>query len=147
MAQVRRAEAHWSGDLLAGGGAVSAVSSGIFADQAITWEARTKASEDKTSPEELLAAAHASCYSMAISNELAKAGYAPERVDVAVEVRADKTSAGWTVLSSNITVRGKVPGIDLATFDEKAQAAKAGCPISRAISDSVEITLDASLQS
>jgi len=146
MAQVRRAEAHWSGDLLAGGGAVSAVSSGIFREQAITWRARTEASEGKTSPEELLAAAHASCYSMAVSNELAKAGFAPERVDVSVEVRADKTDAGWTVLGSHISLHAKVPGVDEVTFGEKAEAAKKGCPISRAISDAVEISLEAVLE-
>ena len=146
MAQVRRAEANWSGDLLSGGGSVSASTSGIFDDQAITWRARTEASEGKTSPEELLAAAHASCYSMALSNELAQAGHAPDRVAVSVEVSADKTDAGWTVQASAITVRAKVPGVDLATFNEKADAAKAGCPISRAISDSVVITLDAVLE-
>jgi osmotically inducible protein OsmC len=147
MAQVRRAEAHWSGDLLAGGGAVSATSSGIFSDQAITWRARTEASEGKTSPEELLATAHAACYSMAVSNELAKAGFAPQRVDVAVEVRADKTDAGWTVLSSHISLRAAVPGVDEVTFREKADTAKQSCPISRAISDAVEISLEAVLES
>jgi osmotically inducible protein OsmC len=147
MAQVRRAQANWSGDLLSGGGAVSASTSGIFDNQAITWRARTEASEGKTSPEELLAAAHAACYSMAFSNELAKAGFAPERVDVSVEVTADKTDAGWTVLRSAISVRAKVPGADAALFAEKAEAAKGGCPISRAISGSVEITLEAVLES
>ena len=146
MAQVRRAEANWSGDLLGGGGAVSASSSGVFSDQAITWRARTEASEGKTSPEELLAAAHASCYSMAVSHELSQAGFPPERVDVSVEVSADKTDSGWTVLSSAITVRAKVPNADDALFQEKANAAKGGCPISKAISDSVEITLDATLE-
>jgi lipoyl-dependent peroxiredoxin len=146
MAQVRHAEANWSGDLLSGGGAVSASTSGIFDNQATTWRARTEASEGKTSPEELLAAAHASCYSMAFSNELAKAGFPPERVDVSVEVSADKTDAGWTVQRSAITVRAKVPGVDEALFQEKADAAKVGCPISRAISGSVEITLDATLE-
>jgi osmotically inducible protein OsmC len=147
MAQVRQAEANWSGDLLGGGGAVSASTSGIFDNQAITWRARTEASEGKTSPEELLAAAHASCYAMAVSHELSQAGHAPERVDVSVVVSADKTDSGWTVQSSAVTMRAKVPGIDQATFLEKANAAKAGCPISRAISDSVEITLDATLES
>ena len=147
MAQVRQADANWSGDLLSGGGSVSATSSGIFSDQAITWRARTEASEGKTSPEELLAAAHAACYSMAVSHELAQAGLAPERVDVSVVVSADKTDSGWTVLSSAITVRAKVPGADEATFLEKANAAKGGCPISKAISDSVEITLEATLES
>ena len=146
MAQTRRAEATWSGDLGSGGGAVSAVSSGIFADQAITWHARTEASEGKTSPEELLAAAHASCYSMALSHGLAQAGHAAERVNVSVEIGADKTDAGWTVLSSAISVRASVPGIDAAAFAEAADAAKAGCPISRALSDSVEVTVDAALE-
>jgi len=146
MAQVRKAEANWSGDLLAGGGAVSAGTSGIFDNQAITWRARTEASEGKTSPEELLAAAHASCYAMALSHELAGAGHAPERVDVSVVVSADKTDSGWAVLSSAISVRAKVPGIDEALFLERANAAKGGCPISKAISDSVEITLDAVLE-
>ena len=146
MTQVRRAEANWSGDLLSGDGSVSASTSGIFDDEAITWRARTEASDGKTSPEELLAAAHASCYSMALSHELTQAGHAPERVAVSVEVSADKTDAGWTVLASAISVRAKVPGVDLATFSEKAEAAKAGCPISRAISDSVDITLDAVLE-
>lgn len=146
MAQVRRASANWSGDLLSGGGAVSAATSGIFDNQAITWRARTEASEGKTSPEELLAAAHAACYSMALSNQLAQAGFPPARVDVSVEVTADKTEAGWTVLSSAITVRASVPGADAALFAEKAAAAKDGCPISRAIKGSVEITLEASLE-
>jgi osmotically inducible protein OsmC len=146
MAQVRKAEANWSGDLLSGGGAVSATTSGIFDNQAITWRARTEASEGKTSPEELLAAAHASCYSMAFSNELAKAGFPPDRVDATVVVTADKTDAGWTVLSSAITVRAKVPGIDEAVFQQKAMDAKDGCPISRAISGSVAITVEATLE-
>lgn len=146
MAQVRRAQAHWSGDLDSGGGAVSASTSGIFSDQPTTWRARTVASEGRTSPEELLAAAHASCFSMAVSNELAKAGYPPRRVDVAVEVRADKTDAGWTVLASHIALRAHVPGVDEATFRAKAEAAKGGCPISRAIAGNVEISLDAVLE-
>jgi osmotically inducible protein OsmC len=146
MAQTRRAQAYWSGDLLSGGGAVSAASSGIFDEQAITWQARTEAAEGRTSPEELLAAAHAACYSMAVSNELSKAGFVPDRVDVSVEVSADKRESGWTVLGSHITLRARVPGIDRATFEEQAQKAKGGCPISRAIGESVEITLDATLE-
>ena len=83
---------------------------------------------------------------MAISHELSQAGFAPERVDVSVEVSADKTDSGWTVQRSAITVRAVVPGADAALFAEKANAAKGGCPISRAISDSVEITLEATLE-
>jgi osmotically inducible protein OsmC len=147
MAQVRTAKANWSGDLAGGGGTVSATTSGIFSDQPITWRARTEASGGDTSPEELLAAAHAACFSMAVSNELAKAGFPPERVDVSVEVTADKREAGWTVLSSAISLRAKVPGADDAVFQEKAAAAKAGCPISRAIDGSVDITVEAVLES
>lgn len=146
MAQTRSAQAHWSGDLASGGGAVSAVTSGIITEQPIDWKARTEAPEGKTSPEELLAAAHAACYSMAVSNELSKAGFVPERVDVSVDVEADKGPSGWTVRSSHITLRARVPGVDQATFEEQAEKAKGGCPISRAISDSVSITLDATLE-
>ncbi|MFV2064728.1 MAG: OsmC family peroxiredoxin [Chloroflexota bacterium] len=146
MAQVRRAEANWGGDLKSGAGAVTAASSGIFSDQAITWKARTEKSEDMTSPEELLAAAHASCYSMAISHELSQAGLVPDKVNVMVEVTADKTDAGWSVISSHITVRAKVPGADLDAFNEKAIAAKNGCPISRALSESVEVVVNAVLE-
>jgi osmotically inducible protein OsmC len=145
MAQVRRAEAHWSGDLQTGGGAVSAVTSGIFSEMATSWRARTEVSEGKTSPEELLAAAHAACFSMAVSNELSKAGHVPERVDVSVEITADRREQGWTVLASHITLRARVPGCDQATFEEKAAAAKVGCPISRALNDSIEVTLEATL--
>jgi osmotically inducible protein OsmC len=147
MTQIRQATAHWSGNLADGGGAVSAVTSGIFEEQAITWRARTEVSEGKTSPEELLAAAHAACYSMAVSNELSKAGFVPDRVDVSVDVSAEKREAGWTVVGSHVTLRARVPGVDQATFEEQANKAKAGCPISRALSDSVEVTLDAALES
>lgn len=146
MAQIRSASANWSGDLPTGGGTVSTGTSTLFQDAPITWRARAEAVEDKTGPEELLAAAHAACYSMAFSNELAKAGFPPQRVDTSVEVTADKTDAGWTVLSSAISVRAAVPGIDEALFAEKAAAAKDGCPISRAIGGSVAISVEAVLE-
>jgi osmotically inducible protein OsmC len=145
MAQTRRAEAHWSGDLASGSGGVTAATTGIFTDQATTWRARTEASEGKTSPEELLAAAHASCYSMAVSNELSKAGFVPTRVDVVVEIDADKAEKGWTVQRSRIELRADVPGIDEETFQRVAALAKDGCPISRAIAGNVELEVDASL--
>ena len=145
MVQTRRAEANWSGDLASGSGTVSAVTSGIFSDKAITWHARTESSDGDTSPEELLASAHAACYSMAVSNELSKAGFVPTRVDVVVEVDADKAEKGWTVQRSRITLRADVPGIDEETFQKTAALAKDGCPISRAIAGNVELELDASL--
>ena len=147
MAQVRRAQAHWSGDLASGGGAVSAMTSGIFSEKGTSWEARTGSSGGLTSPEELLASAHAACFSMAVSNELSKAGFVPDRVDVSVEVTADKRELGWTVLSSHITLVARVPGVDPATFAAQTEKARGGCPISRAIAGNVEITLDARLES
>jgi osmotically inducible protein OsmC len=147
MAQTRRAEANWSGDLASGSGSVTAATSGVLTDKAISWRARTESPDGDTSPEELLASAHAACYSMAVSNELSKAGFVPTRVDVAVEVDADKAERGWTVQRSRITLRANVPGIDEETFQRTAALAKDGCPISRAIAGNVELELDASLVS
>jgi osmotically inducible protein OsmC len=145
MAQTRRAEAHWSGDLATGGGGVTAATSGFFDDQPITWRARTEASVGKTSPEELLATAHAACYSMAVSNELSKAGFVPNRVDVIVEIDADRAEKGWTVQRSRITLRASVPNVDEETFQRCAMLARDGCPISRAIAGNVDIEVDATL--
>jgi osmotically inducible protein OsmC len=146
MAQVRRAEAHWQGDLPTGSGAVSAATSHTFGPLDVTWRARAEAADTGlTSPEELLAAAHASCFSMAASNNLAKAGFPPTRVDVAVEITADRREAGFTVLASHITLRAAVPNVDEATFRTAVEGARDGCPISRALKGNVEITLDAAL--
>jgi osmotically inducible protein OsmC len=147
MATTRRASATWSGDLLSGRGTVSAASSGLFSDQPTTWASRTEEPNGVTSPEELLAAAHASCFSMACSNNLAKAGTPPERLDVEVSVTADKLDAGWTVVSAAIVVRGRVPGATQRSFEEAANGAKDGCPISRALTGNVEITVQATLES
>jgi osmotically inducible protein OsmC len=146
MAQVRRAEARWQGDLFSGSGTVSAVTSGTVRSLPITWRARAEASDTgMTSPEELLAAAHASCFAMAFSNGLAKGGTPPEQLDVAVEVTFDKTDAGNSVTKSEITVTGRVPGIDQAGFEAAANAAKDGCPISRALTGNVALSVTATL--
>jgi lipoyl-dependent peroxiredoxin len=147
MATTRRAEATWSGDLLGGSGTVTAATTRVFADLPTTWASRTGEPEGVTSPEELLAAAHASCFSMACSNILANAGTPPTRLLVAVEVSADKTDAGWTVQRAAITVRGVVPGATPDSFREAAEGAKDGCPISRAITGNVELTVEAILES
>jgi osmotically inducible protein OsmC len=147
MAMIRRAEAFWTGDLATGSGEVGTTTSPAFSGLPVTWKARTEEAGGLTSPEELLAAAHAACFSMASSNNLAKAGFPPERMDVTVEVTADKREAGWTVLSSHITVRGRVPGVDEATFQQQVEAAKDGCPISRALTGNVEMTVSATLES
>jgi osmotically inducible protein OsmC len=145
MAEVRTANATWSGNLTEGSGMLQYISSGAFSRMPITWGSRTEAHEGRTSPEELLAAAHASCFSMAFANQLAKNGTIAERLDVRVAVTADKREAGWTVLSSVIKVAGVVPGIDAATFARIADAAKDGCPISRALAGNVELSVEPTL--
>jgi osmotically inducible protein OsmC len=146
MAEIRRADATWEGDLLSGSGAVSASTSGAFSDLPVSWASRTEASNGKTSPEELIASAHAACFSMAFSSNLAKAGFTAERLSVSAEVTFDKLEGGWTVTKSALTVRGRVPGIDEATFAAAAEAAKDGCPVSRAIKGNVELSVDATLE-
>jgi osmotically inducible protein OsmC len=145
MAETRHATATWSGNLTEGSGMLQYISSGAFSRMPITWGSRTEAHEGRTSPEELLAAAHASCFSMAFANQLAKNGTVAEKLDVRVDVTADKREAGWTVLSSAIKVTGVVPGIDQATFAKVAEAAKDGCPISRALAGNVELSVEPTL--
>lgn len=145
MAETRHASATWSGNLTEGSGMLQYISSGAFSRMPITWGSRTEAHEGRTSPEELLAAAHASCFSMAFANLLAKNGTVAERLDVRVDVTADKREAGWTVLSSAIKVTGVVPGIDAEAFARVANTAKDGCPISRALAGNVELSVDATL--
>lgn len=145
MAQVRSANAHWEGDLFAGSGTVDAAT-GTFGPLQLTWKARAEADDTGlTSPEELLAAAWASCFAMASSNELAKAGFPVASNDVSVEVTADKTATGWTVVSAVLRLRASVPNVDEATFRTAVEGAKDGCPISRALKGNVAVTLDAAL--
>ena len=141
MAATRQARAIWNGDLAKGTGTVSAATSGKFKDLPVSWGARTEAPQGKTSPEELLAAAHASCFCMALSAGLAKAGTPPEQLDVTATVTFDKIGEAWTVTSSALLVRGKVPGIDAAAFEKAANDAKDGCPISRALKGNVKLSV------
>jgi osmotically inducible protein OsmC len=145
MPAIRRAEVSWDGDLMTGSGTVSAVSSGAFSDLPVSWAARTE-SPDKTSPEELVAAAHASCYAMAFSGRLARFGTPPQHLSVSAEVTFDKLEAGWKVTRSTLTVRGVVPGISAADFRTEAEAARDGCPISVALKGNVELSVDAALE-
>src|SRR5688572_33506056 len=139
MSAIRRAEVQWSGDLTSGNGTVSAMSSGAFESLPVSWAARTESSDGKTSPEELVAAAHASCYAMAFSGGLGRAGTPPERLEVSAEVTFDKVESGWKVVSSALTVRGVVPGISSEDFVAAAEAAKDGCPISQALQGNVAL--------
>lgn len=147
MATTRRADATWSGDLLSGRGTVTAATTSVFSELPTTWASRIGEPEGTTSPEELLAAAHASCFSMACSNELAKAGTPPSRLSVTVAVTGDKLDTGWTVLSAAITVRGVAPGATEQSFREAAEKARDGCPISKALKGNVELSVEAALES
>jgi osmotically inducible protein OsmC len=147
LTAVRRASATWSGDLTSGAGSVSAETTGVFTALPVSWSARTEEPGGKTSPEELLAAAHAACYSMAFSNKLAKAGHAPDRLDVTADVTFAKEDAGWKVASSHLTVHGRVPGISAADFASIAEDARDGCPISVALKGNVELSVEATLES
>jgi len=147
MAVTRSANATWRGNLLEGSGFVSSATTSRFTDLPVSWNARTADPEGLTSPEELLAGAHASCFSMALSNTLFKAGFTAEQLEVSATVTADKREPGWTVISSHLSVRGRVPGADQAAFEAAADSAKDGCPISRALKGNVELSVDATLES
>ena len=143
MAAESKATTVWEGNLAHGGGTTSP-DSGAFPDVEVTWASRTERSAGKTSPEELLAAAHASCYCMALSNELDQSGNPPDRLEATATVAFEP---GEGVKSSHIEVKGKVPGIDQGSFDEAARAAGDGCPISGALKGNVDISVDATLES
>ena len=147
MAAVRRAEVTWEGDLAKGTGTVTNVTSGQFSNLPVSWAARTEQPGGKTSPEELLAAAHASCYAMALSAGLGRAGTPPQRLDVSAEVTFDRVDGGWRVTSSKLRVRGQVPGSNADQFRQAAEAAKDGCPISQALKGNVQLSVEASLES
>ncbi len=145
MAATRQARAKWNGDLAKGSGEVSAVSSGKFNGLPVSWGARTESPQGKTSPEELLAAAHASCFAMALSGGLAKNGTPPETLEVTATVTFDKVGENWTVVSSELQVTGVVPGLDEAAFAKAAEGAKDGCPISRALKNNVKLSVRSTL--
>ena len=147
MAVTRSATATWQGNLTEGSGTVSSATSDFWKDLPTSWGSRTEEPGGKTGPEELLAAAHASCFSMAFSNELAKAGFVADRVEIRADVSAEKREHGWTVVSSHLTARGWVPNVDEETFQAMATKAKDGCPISRALKGNVELSVDATLES
>ena len=139
MATTRNATTHWEGSLTEGAGEVTLESSGI-GTYAVSWPSRAEEANGKTSPEELIAAAHSSCYSMALSGGLAKAGTPPTSLDTSAAVTFQP---GTGITGIALTVRGVVPGMTAEQFEEAAQAAKTGCPVSQALS-AVPITLETS---
>jgi osmotically inducible protein OsmC len=146
MAAVRTATVTWSGDLASGDGTVSAGTTGLFSDLPVSWASRTEAPSGRTSPEELLAAAHASCFAMAFSGQLGRAGTPPEHLHVEAEVTFDKVGEGWKVVSSKLIVLGRVPGCSRDEFNRLADAAKDGCPISSALKGNVELSVEPTLE-
>ena len=147
MAAVRQADVTWEGDLPAGKGVVSASTSKAFTAIPVTWASRTESADGRTSPEELVASAHASCYAMAFSAGLGQAGTPPQKLEVSATVTFDNAGGGWRVVSSALKVRGWVPGIDDGAFRQAAEAAKDGCPISQALKGNVDLSVEATLMS
>jgi lipoyl-dependent peroxiredoxin len=142
----RTARTAWNGTLQEGSGQVE-LSSSKLGTYEVSWPKRTSETADgTTSPEELIAASHSACFSMALSGEIAKAGGTPQSLEVTADVDfgPDKERGGFMITGIKLTVRGEVDGLDAAGFEQAAQAAKIGCPVSKALTG-VEITLDAAL--
>jgi lipoyl-dependent peroxiredoxin len=142
MATERRAEATWQGSLMDGSGRIETVTSGVLGGLDVTWASRAEEPGGRTSPEELVAAAHATCFAMALSHGLAQEGHAPERLETAATVTFQP---GEGITKIALSVRGQVPGLDEEGFHKAAEAAKDGCPISKALASVPEISLDAQL--
>jgi lipoyl-dependent peroxiredoxin len=146
MAATRSATVTWNGTLAEGSGTVSSGSTDLFTDLPVSWASRTEAPQGRTSPEELLAAAHASCFSMALAGALARGGTPPDHMHVSATVTFDKVGESWTVTRSELDVVGVVPGLDEAAFDAAAQSTKDTCPISRALAGNVELSVSSTLE-
>ncbi len=142
MATDRRAEATWQGSLMDGSGRIESVTSGVLGGLDVTWASRAEQPGGKTSPEELIAAAHATCFSMALAHGLAQEGHAPDRLDTSATVTFQP---GEGITRIALTVRGQVPGIDDDAFQQAAKTAKENCPVSQALASVPEISLDAQL--
>jgi osmotically inducible protein OsmC len=143
MATERRADVKWNGSLMDGSGTIRSTTSGAFGDLAVSWAARTEdETGGETSPEELIAAAHASCFSMALSHALAGAGNAPDELNTSATVTFQP---GEGITKVALSVEGVVAGIDEDAFRQAAETAKENCPVSKALAGVPEITLDARL--
>ena len=142
MATERQASVVWQGDLMNGSGTIAEVPSGAFGPLDVSWASRAEEPNGKTSPEELIAAAHAACYSMAFSHTLAEAGHVAENLDVTASVHFTPAQGGGFEISLiELEVEGNVPGLPDGEFDELARAAEQGCPVSNALRGGVEIRL------
>ena len=144
MAVERTANAEWQGDLAGGSGTVS-TESGAVRDATIKWSSRAEAADENTSPEELIAAAHAACVSMALAHGLAEAGTPARRLESQATATFDQVGDGFRMTTMRLQIRGQVDGLDEDGFREAAEQAKDNCPVSQALSEDVEVTVDASL--
>jgi len=142
MAADRTASVTWQGDLASGSGVITNVSSGAISNLDVSWPARTEEHGGKTSPEELIAAAHAACFSMGLSHGLSSAGTPPQQLDVSATCTFDPPK----ITKMHITVRGQVDGIDQSAFEQAAREAADGCPVSGALKGNVDVTVEAELQ-
>jgi lipoyl-dependent peroxiredoxin len=145
MAIEREAHASWEGDLRGGTGEFDLESSHAVSGEQVTFASRFEQPGGKTSPEELIAAAHATCFSMALANGLAQEGHAPKKLDTDAKVTLDNADGGFKITKIHLTVRGQVDGIDEAGFRKAAEQAKENCPVSKALAAVPDISLDASL--
>jgi lipoyl-dependent peroxiredoxin len=144
MAIERNAHATWEGELRGGSGKFD-VGSGAISGQEVTFASRFEEPGGKTSPEELIAAAHATCFSMALAGGLARAGHPPTRLETDGLVTLDQVDGAFRITSVKLSVRGEVDGLDEEAFRAAAEEAKEGCPVSNALADSIEISLETTL--
>jgi lipoyl-dependent peroxiredoxin len=144
MAVERTANATWEGDLMSGSGVVS-TQTGAVRNATVKWSSRAEQADENTSPEELIAAAHATCVSMALANVLAKAGTPPQRLDSEATATFEQTPDGFRFTTMRLSIRGQVDGLDEDGFRRAAEDAKENCPVSQALKGNVEVSLDASL--
>ncbi|HLJ34017.1 MAG TPA: OsmC family peroxiredoxin [Ktedonobacteraceae bacterium] len=141
----RRAQVIWEGNLMQGHGTIAQTSSGALTNLPVTWASRTEQPGGKTSPEELIAAAHAECYAMGLAHGLATSGTPAEKLDVEAVCTLELSASGPKIRSMDLTVRGSVPGLDEAAFDKAAQVAEQNCPVSNALRNNVDIRVHAQL--
>jgi lipoyl-dependent peroxiredoxin len=142
MATDRTMSTTWHGSLMEGSGTIHEAGSGAFGALDVSWASRAESPNGKTSPEELIAAAHSACFAMALSHGLAQAGTPPDQLDTSATVTF---VPGEGITKIALTVRGQVPGLDAAAFAEAAQGAKENCPVSKALAGIPDVTVEASL--
>src|SRR5215210_4458275 len=144
MAVERTAKAEWQGDLMSGSGKVS-TASGAVRDATVKWSSRAEVADENTSPEELIAAAHATCVSMALAHGLAQGGTTAQRLETEATATFDKVGEGFQMTTMRISIRGQVDGLDEEGFRRAAEQAKENCPVSQALKGNVDVSVDASL--